>query len=97
MNSFTFDYITPPPTDRKVSVFLGNKFLGNAKIKEVVYEGGTFNVLASPNWIWPSRTADDSEKLLYLLESCLFPNLDDNLTGQVTFKGRNVSWKVRAE
>jgi hypothetical protein len=92
-----FNSLIPQDTQRKVSVFVGNRFLGTAKIKEIIHEGGTFNVLAGANWIWPSRSPDDSEKLLYLLESCLFPNLEDNLTGETTFKGRNVSWKVRTE
>ena len=92
-----FNYIVPQDTRQTVSVFIGNRFLGNARIKEVFREGGLSKVLAYPNWMWPSRSPDDSEKLLYLLESCLFPNLEDNLTGETTFRGRNVSWKVRTE
>lgn len=90
-------HFTPPDTQRKVSVFIGNRFLGNANIKEIISEDSHYHVLAYPNWIWPSRNPGDSEKLLYLLESSIFPNIDDNLTGEVMFKGRNVSWKVRGE
>lgn len=90
-----FNSLIPQDTQRKVSVFVGNRFLGSANIKEIIYEGGTYSVLAYPNWIWPSRNSGDSEKLLYLLESCIFPNIEANLSGETVFKGRNVSWKVR--
>lgn len=93
-----FNSLIPQDTQRKVSVFVGNRFLGTANIKEIISEdGSSYNVLAYPTWIWPSRNPADSEKLLYLLESCMFPNLDENLTGEAVFKGRNVSWKVRGE
>lgn len=94
----SFTSLTPRDTQRRVSVFIGNRFLGNANIKEIISEDGeSYAVLSYPTWIWPSRNPGDSERLLFLLESCMFPDLESNMTGEVTFKGRNVSWKVRGE